>query len=107
MKICKDQRVQKNLNRRCSEVRVISSPKEKAVGPKFAIICGHLNRIVGKISSQLSRIGAGCPGNWCHGYPCQFSKDLWVWCLETWLSGGLDSSGLATELTDLGDIFQP
>ena len=45
--------------------------------------------------------GSGSP------HPWRYLKDVWSWCLGTWLSGGLGSARLTVRLDDLKGLFQP
>jgi len=70
---------------------------------------GGLDWLVGKLASpkELSSIATVCPGMWLSDHPWIYLKDLEMWCLGTWFSGGLGSVRLMVGLSDLKVLFQP
>ncbi|KAK4824164.1 hypothetical protein QYF61_011291, partial [Mycteria americana] len=40
-------------------------------------------------------------------HPWRYLKDVWMWCLGTWYSGGLGSVRFTVGLDDLKGLFQP
>ncbi|KAK4830495.1 hypothetical protein QYF61_011408 [Mycteria americana] len=70
---------------------------------------GGLDWILGKAFSPkgLLSIGTGCPGKWLSHHPWGCLKDVLMWCLGTWCSGGLGSVRLMVGLDDLKGLFQP
>ena len=72
---------------------------------------GGLDWISRKNSSpkELSSTGAGCPGKWLSHHPWRYLKDMQVWRLGTWFSGGLGlgSARLTVGLSDHKGRFQP
>jgi len=69
---------------------------------------GSLNWVLGKNSSlkRLSSIGTGCPGKRLSHHPWRYLKNVWMWLLGTWFSGGLGSVRLTFGPHDLKDLFQ-
>ncbi|KAK4817088.1 hypothetical protein QYF61_027919 [Mycteria americana] len=80
----------------CREVGSVSSPKCQAIGQEetaSSYTREGLDWMLGKISSLkgLSSIGTGFPGKWLSHHPWRYLKDVSMWCLGTWFSGGLGS----------------
>lgn len=67
--------------------------------------CWDIDWISGKIPSVKG--WSGCPGKWW-GHQCwKCSKNVYMWCLRKWLSGGLGRSRLRVGLDDLRGLLQP
>jgi len=58
-------------------------------------------------TERISGIGTGCPGKWLSHHPWRYLKDVEMWCLGTWFSGGLNSARLMIGLDDFKSLFQP
>ena len=89
----------------------LSAFKYVGVFVVLALICarGGLRWVLGEIPSLtgLPRIGIGCTGKWWSRCPWRCLKDVWMWHLGTWFSGGLGRVGLMVGLNDLKGLFQP
>ena len=70
---------------------------------------GGLYWVLGKTFSPkgLSSTGSGCSGKWLSHHPWTYLKDVYMWRLGTWFSGGLGSVSLTAALNDLKGLFQP
>ena len=77
----------------------------------MASICtrGGLDWIIEKNSSLkgFSSIGTGCLGKWSSHHPWRNLKDVQIWHLGTWFSGGLGSVRFTVGLNVLKGLFQP
>jgi len=58
-----------------------------------------------KQNSVLLR--TGCPEKWLSRHPWRYLKDVCMWQLGTWFSGGLGSVRLMIGPDDLKGLFQP
>ena len=56
------------------------------------------NKMVAKHWNRL-------PGKWLSHHPWRCLKDVWMWCLGTWFSGGLGSVRLMVGLNDFRVCF--
>lgn len=76
---------------------------------KIASRCtrGGLDWVLGGISSWEGWIGAGTgfPGKWWSHCPWKRIRDMWIWWLAKWFSGGLGSVRLMVRLDYLKDLF--
>jgi len=56
---------------------------------------------------RVVNTGTCCPGKWWSHCPCRYLKNVWMWCLGAWFSGGFGSVRLTVGLHHLKGPFQP
>lgn len=71
--------------------RASSVTSDRIWGNGLNLLRGGLDQIAGRISSQKGWLafGTGCPGRWQSCYPWRNLRNVGMWSLGKWFSGGL------------------